>query len=76
VKEDLSGCARRKLKKAKARASEAGTGDIQQPGNAGVPKQGETSTEPLKRPRSEGSTPTETATALKRPRDLQGGSDQ
>jgi hypothetical protein len=42
VKKALSGCARWKLKKAKARASEAETGGIQQPGNASVPKQGET----------------------------------
>jgi hypothetical protein len=33
VKKALSGCARRKLKKARARASEARTGGIQQPGN-------------------------------------------
>jgi hypothetical protein len=33
-KKALSGCARRKLKNAKARASEAGTGGIQQPGYA------------------------------------------
>jgi hypothetical protein len=38
AKKTLSGCARRKLKKAKARASKAGTGIILQPGNAGVPK--------------------------------------
>jgi hypothetical protein len=46
----LSGCARWKLNKASARAIEAGTWGIQQPANAGVPKQGETSTETLKRP--------------------------
>jgi hypothetical protein len=68
AKKALSGCARRKLKKARARASEAETGGIQQPGNAGAPKQGET----LKRPRSEGSTPTQTARAPKRPRDSKG----
>jgi hypothetical protein len=51
VKMALSRCARRKLKKAKARASEVGTGGIQQPGNAGVSKQGETLTETFKRPR-------------------------
>jgi hypothetical protein len=44
AKKALSGCTRRKLKKAKARTSEAGTGGIQQPRNAGVPNQGETST--------------------------------
>jgi hypothetical protein len=54
VKKALSGCARRKLKKARARASEAGTGGIQQPGNAGAPKQGETPIETFKRPRLEG----------------------
>jgi hypothetical protein len=53
----LSGCARWKLKKEKARASEAGTWGIQQPGNANAPKQRETSTKTPKRPRSEGSTP-------------------
>jgi hypothetical protein len=47
AKKALSGCARRKLKKAQARASEAGTGGIQQPGNASAPKQEETSTETL-----------------------------
>jgi hypothetical protein len=68
----LSGCARRKLKRVKARASEAGTGGIQQQGNAHAPKQGETLTETLTRPRSEGSTPTETARPTKRPRDSSG----
>jgi hypothetical protein len=72
AKKALSGCARRKLKKARARASEAGTGGIQQSGNAGAPKQGETPTETLKRPRSVGSTPTVTASAPKRPRDSKG----
>jgi hypothetical protein len=72
VKKALSGCARRKLKKAKARASEAGTGGIQQQGNADAPKQRETSTETLKWPRSEGSTPTKTARPPKRPRDSRG----
>jgi hypothetical protein len=62
AKKALSGCARRKLK-TRARASEAGTGGIQQPGNASVPKQGETS----KRPRSEGSTPTEMTSLQKDP---------
>jgi hypothetical protein len=76
VKKALSGCAKQKLKKEKARASKAGTGGIQQPGNAGMPKQGETSTENHQRPWSEGSTPTETVRAPKRPRDLQGGDDQ
>jgi hypothetical protein len=76
VKKVLSGCDRRKLKREKARASGEGTRGIQQPGNAGTPKQGETLTETLKRPRSEGSTPTETARATKRPRDLHGGADQ
>jgi hypothetical protein len=72
AKKALSGCARWKLKKARARASEAGTGGIQQPGNASARKQGETSTRTSKRPRSEGSTPTETARAPKRPRDFRG----
>jgi hypothetical protein len=57
------------LVKARARVSEAETGSIQQPGNAGVSKQGEASTETHKRPRSEGSTHTETVTAPKRTRD-------
>jgi hypothetical protein len=47
VKKGLPGCVRWKLKKAKARASEAGTGGIQQPGNAGMPKQGKILTETL-----------------------------
>jgi hypothetical protein len=70
AKKALSRCARRKLKKAKARAGEAGTGGIQQPGNARAHKQGETLTKTPKRPRSEGSNPTETARAPKRPSDL------
>jgi hypothetical protein len=65
AKQALSGCARRKFKKARARKSEAGTVGIQQPGNWVAPKQGETPTETLKRPRSEGGTPTETARAPK-----------
>lgn len=73
AKKALSGCARRKLKKARAMAREAGTGGIQRPGNAGMPEQGGTSTETLKRPRSEGSNPTaETARFPKRPRDFSG----
>jgi hypothetical protein len=72
AKKSLSGCARRKLKKAKARASEVETGGIQQRGNASAPKQGETSTKTPKRPKSEGSTPTEMARAPKRPRDFSG----
>jgi hypothetical protein len=60
----LSECARRKIKKARAGASKAGTGGIQQPGNAGAPKQGEI---PI-----EGSTPTETTRTPKRPRDSKG----
>jgi hypothetical protein len=58
AKKALSGCARRKLKKARARASEAETGGIQQPGNESAPKKGETSAKTSKRPRSDGSTPT------------------
>jgi hypothetical protein len=68
AKKALSGYARWKLKKARARASEAGTGGIQQPANAGAPKQGET----LNRPRSEGSTSTQTARAPKMPMDSKG----
>jgi hypothetical protein len=49
AKKALPGCARWKLKRVKARASEAGTWGIQQPGDAGTPKQGETLTETLKR---------------------------
>jgi hypothetical protein len=56
AKKALSGCVRGKLEKARARAGEAGTGGIQQPGYAGVHKQGETSIEIFKRSRSEGST--------------------
>jgi hypothetical protein len=70
AKTRLSGCARRKLKKAKA--SQAGTGGIQQPGNGGMSKQGETPTGASKRPRSEDSTPTESVRPLKRPRDSSG----
>ncbi|PNF41014.1 hypothetical protein B7P43_G08808 [Cryptotermes secundus] len=62
----------RKLKKARDGASKAGTGGSQQPGNVDSPKQGETPTGTFKRPRSEGSTPTELARALKRPRDSKG----
>jgi hypothetical protein len=47
-KKTLSGCARQKLKKAKAKASEARTGGIQQPGNARAPKQGEALTGTLR----------------------------
>jgi hypothetical protein len=72
AKKALSGCARRKLKKVKARASKAETWGIQQPGNARAPKQGETSAETPKRPRSEGSTPIEMARPPKRPRDSSG----
>jgi hypothetical protein len=72
AKKALSGCARGKLKKAKAEASEAETGDIQQTGNASALKKGDTSTETPQRPRSEGSTHTETARPPKRPRDSSG----
>jgi hypothetical protein len=68
----LSGCARRKLKKAKAKSSEAETGGIQQPGIPSLTKQSKTSTETPKRPRSEGSTPSETVRPPKRPRDWKG----
>ena len=72
AKKALPGCTRRKLKKARAGASKAGSVGSQQPGNADLPKQGETTTRNFKRPRS----PTETARAPKMPRDLQGGSDE
>jgi hypothetical protein len=72
AKKALFGYARQKLKKARARVSEAETGGIQQPGNASAPKQGEDLTKASKRPRSEGSTPTEMARDPKRPRDLSG----
>jgi hypothetical protein len=68
----LPECARRKEKKARARSSEAGTGGIQQRGNVDAPKQGGTSTENLKRGRSDVSTPTETARPPKRPMDFGG----
>jgi hypothetical protein len=76
AKKALSGSAKQKQKKERARGSEARTGGIQQPGIVSAPKQGETPTKILKRPRSEGSTPTEAARTPKRPRDLQGGSGQ
>jgi hypothetical protein len=70
AKKTLSGCARWKLKKARAGASKAETGGIQQPENASVPKQWETSAKTSKRPRSEGSTTTETARDPKGPGSL------
>jgi hypothetical protein len=72
AKKALSACTRRKLKKARARASEANTGRTQQPGIVSTPKQGETPTETLKRPRSKGSTRTEEARTPKRLRDSKG----
>jgi hypothetical protein len=72
AKKALSDCARRKLKKAKARASKARIGGIQQPGNASAPKQGETSTGNPKKLRSDSSSCTETARPPKRPRDSSG----
>jgi hypothetical protein len=57
AKKALSGCARKKLKKARARASEAGTGGIQQPGIVSAPKQGETPIETLKEARVRGQYP-------------------
>jgi hypothetical protein len=69
AKTKLSGCARWKLKK--ARASQAGTGGTQQPGNGGMPKQGETPTGASKRPRPEGSTPTERVRPQKGPGTLE-----
>jgi hypothetical protein len=70
VRTKLSGCTRQKLKKAKA--SQAGTRGTQQPGNAGTPKHGETSTRTSKRPKLEDTTPTERARPPKRPRDSSG----
>ncbi|PNF39616.1 hypothetical protein B7P43_G05680 [Cryptotermes secundus] len=58
AKKALSGCTRRKLRKARAGASKAGTVGSQQPGNAGLSKQGETPTSTFKRPRSETNPPT------------------
>jgi hypothetical protein len=72
AKKASSGCARRKIKKERVTAREAETGGFQQPGNASAPKQGENSTKASKRPRSEGSTPTEMIREPKRPRDLNG----
>jgi hypothetical protein len=37
AKKALSGCTKRKLKKARVRTSKIGTGGIQQPGSSGVP---------------------------------------
>jgi hypothetical protein len=54
--------------------SKAGIESSQQPGNAGSSKQEESPTGTFKRPRSEGSTPTEMARTLKRPRDQYKGS--
>jgi hypothetical protein len=78
AKKALSGCARRKLKKAKAEARKAGTGSNQQPGNADSSKQGENPTGTFKRTRSESTTPIETARTPKTPRDSKrpGGSAQ
>jgi hypothetical protein len=75
VKKVLSGCARRKLKKSQSQVSVARTGDIQQPGTAGLTGQVETLTENPKRPRSAGSTPSETVRPPKRPRDCKGPGD-
>jgi hypothetical protein len=60
------------LKKAKARTGEAGTGGIQQSGAAGLTGQLETLTENPKRPRSGGSTPSETVRPPKGPREWKG----
>jgi hypothetical protein len=72
AKKALSRCERRKLKKAKATSSEAGTGGIQQPLTASLTKQLETPTENPKRPRSKGSTYSEMVRLPKRPRDWKG----
>jgi hypothetical protein len=75
AKKALFGCARRKLKKAKARSGEAGTGGIQQPGTTGLTGQLETLTETPKRPRSGGSTSPETVGPPKKPREWKGPGD-
>jgi hypothetical protein len=56
----------------KARASQAGTVCTQLPENVGMPKHGGTKTRPAKRPKPEGSTPTERFRPLKIPRDSRG----
>jgi hypothetical protein len=66
-KKALLGYARQIVKKSSVRASEAGTGAFSNQ-EMQAPKHDETSTETLKRLRSDGSTPTETARAPKRPR--------
>jgi hypothetical protein len=68
AKKALSGCTRWRLKN--VRASEAGTGGIQQPENVGAPKQEETLTETRKTPRSEGSNHTEMARPSKKAQGL------
>jgi hypothetical protein len=72
VKKALSGCTRRKLKKVKARESIAKTGGTQQPGYTSTPKQANTSTETLKRPRSKDIAPTKMHGPPKRPKDSMG----
>jgi hypothetical protein len=72
AKKALSGAARQKMRKATAKTSKTRTGGIQQPRNVGAPNQGETSTDTLKRPRSEDCTPTEAARPPERPRDSSG----
>jgi hypothetical protein len=72
ARKTLSGCAIRKLKKAKSRASDAETGGIQQPGSASARRQEETWTETPKWSRSEGSTSTETVRPPIRLRDPSG----
>jgi hypothetical protein len=49
AKKALSGCTGLRLKKGKARASGAGTGFVQQPGNAGALKEEETLNKTIKR---------------------------
>jgi hypothetical protein len=70
VKTILSGHARWKLKK--ARVSQSGAGGTQQPGKVGMPKHGERQTRPAKRPRPEGSTPSERVRPPKMSRDSRG----
>jgi hypothetical protein len=58
------------FRKRKERASEAGTGYRQHPGNVSKPKQGEIPAKTSKRERPEGSIPTEMIRPPKKPRDF------
>jgi hypothetical protein len=57
---------------AEKKGKQAGTGGTQQPGNKGVPKQGETLTRTSNRPRLQGRTPTKRVRPPKRPRKSSG----